>query len=75
MAKDSPLNEFHQPHVTPDKQHSFAIDDLGTAVMLSFHDGAQPVRLTGEDAKKLREWLSGCELRTQAEADALGKPN
>lgn len=64
--------QFHNPHKTPaGGAHSFAINDDGTEVRLSFENDSAVVVISGDDAKDLRSWLSAAELRSQAEADQV----
>lgn len=60
---------YNAPHRTA-HGHTFQIDDHGLAVKLTFADGTTK-ELSGEEAKAVREWLNSCELRSQAEHDAI----
>ena len=64
--------KFHAPHKTAQGgAHTFAINDDGTEVQLSFNDGKHVLVISGADAKDLGSWLAGAALRTQLEADQL----
>lgn len=52
--------------------HVFAINATGTLVQIQFLPDGAPWQISGEQAKDLREFLNRCELRSEAEAAALG---
>ena len=71
--------KFHPPHKTP-TGHTFAINDDGTEIQLTFSDATSlegdkvpTIVISGEDGKVLRSWLSSAELRSQVEADQLAR--
>jgi hypothetical protein len=67
--------KFHHIHKSVGG-HDVAINGTGTAIQFTFAQDFKLVTVTiaGEDAKSIREALMAAELRTQAEADALGQP-